>query len=639
MADNTNNTAGYLTRLSYYDGLFLQGRDFTLEQDYGMQMLSLHNQYVHDSFGVANGLLLSVVQNSITNNGTQASQWVVTITAGFAQCEAEQINGTSLSKGLFFPEKTTHTVPSEYGSTFYVALTYGEKEGAIDPDKGPKPYEIVEIPKVVFSSSKTFSGDKAYVVLGKLTCDSATGSANIDYDDRINIYDVNNVFAIQHIDNDNSYQLGLTGTLTVSQNLQVGDTSSLNDKTAALKVGDGIYTNQLEAKTQLKTDGELSAQTATITGDSLNVTSGTISAKNITVSGQLDAANLNINSNFSVADTFTAKQGISIPAGNLQINNGALNMDNGSLTIQSGDITLNSGNLAVTGTVTATGNISGKDLLASGNISAPSAHAQLMQLTVSDTVTANSMRLTSTLDVGSKLIVDKGFTLTGNATLNDDLAVKNNLSVSGYLSVDQNLTVSEVLTAKTVTVTQGLSVAANASVTGNVTAQSVSADTFNANNITATGQLQVKTLNLTDALTSDDEITAKSMSSQTSLSSQSGVVERDFYLYQNWQQKGDQVFEVEPLTQALQGQSVMYRIVIEGVSDLGGVHSELTGIIEQAEPTNLQAETVNNIGAGASVSQSLTGGKLMVTVGQVNTRKVPKKLCFTASIWLFTNDN
>lgn len=641
MAQNTNTTAGYLTRMSYYDGLFLQASDFTLEQDYGMKMLSLHNQYVHDSFGVAEGLSLSVVQNTITNNGSQSSQWVVTIQPGFAQCEAEQINGEPLSKGLYFPEKTTHTVPSEYGNTFYVALTYGEKMGSIDPDKGPKPYEVVEIPQVIFSTSQTFSGDKSYVVLGKLTCDPGTGNANIDYDGVTYIYDVNNLFNIKLIDStnnaggskqtdsDKSYQLGLTGVMTVSKSLDVGDVSSMTSETASLKVGGGIYTNQLEAKSTLKTDGALSAQTGTITGDSLDVASGTITAKDITVNGKLDTANLSVNSNFSVADTFTAKQGIKIPAGNLQINNGNLTMDNGSLTLSKGNLNLDSGNLAVTGKVTTTGDISGKDLIASGNISAPSANVQFMQLAVTNAVTANSMKLTSTLDVGSKLTVDQGFTLTGNATFNNDLTVANNLTVKGYLDVDQNLTVSEVLTTKTLTVQQGLSVAANVSVTGNVTAH----------NITATGQLQVKTLNLTDSLTSDDEITAKSLVSQTSLSSQSGIVERDFYLYQNWQQNGAQVFEVEPLTAALQGQSAMYRIVIEGVSDLGVVHSELTGIVEQTELTKLQAATVKNIGSGASVSQSLVGGKLMVSVGQVNTKKVPQQLCFTASIWLFTKKN
>ena len=645
MTENTNTTAGYLTRMSYYDGLFLQASDFTLEQDYGMQMLSLHNQYVHDSFGVANGLSLSAVQNTITNNGSQSSQWVVTIQRGFAQCEAEQINGESLSKGLFFPEKTTHTVPGEYGNTFYVALTYGEKMGAIDPDKGPKSYEVIETPQVVFSTSKTFSADKSYVVLGKLTCDPSTGKANIDYDDRINIYDVNNIFNIKlidstkHADSDKSYQLGLTGEMTVSKSLSVGDVSSMTGKTAALKVSGGIYTNQVETKTLLKTDGALSAETAAITGDSLDVTNGTITAKDIKVSGTLDTANLHINSNFSVADTFTAQQGIKVPAGNLVISNGALTMDNGSLTITAGDLTLGSGNLAVSGKVTATGDISGKDVIASGNISAPSAKAQLMQLAVTDAVTANSMKLTSKLDVGSKLTVDQGFTLTGNANFNNDLTVKNNLTVNGYLAVDQNLTVSEVLTAKTVTVSQGLSVAANANVTGNVTAKGISADTITADNITATGQLQVKTLKLTDSMTSDDEITGKCLTSQTSLSSQSGIVERDFYLYQNWQQDGAHVFEAEPLTSALQGQSVMYRIVIEGVSDLGVVYSELTGIVEQTAPTKLQAATAKNNGTGASVSQSLAGGKLMVSVGQVNAKKVPKQLCFTASIWLFTKDN
>jgi len=70
--------------MNYYDGLFLQASDFILEQQYNMQMLSLHNQYVHDSFGVASGLLLSVTENTINNPGGENSQWLVTVTAGFA---------------------------------------------------------------------------------------------------------------------------------------------------------------------------------------------------------------------------------------------------------------------------------------------------------------------------------------------------------------------------------------------------------------------------------------------------------------------------------------------------------------------------------------------------------------------------
>jgi len=542
-----------------------------------------------------------------------------------------QPDGSLFSRGLLCPNDSINNVPASVGDTFYVALKFDEKSGNIDQDKGPEPFDVIEIPKVVFSASDKYSGDRSYVLLGKVNCNKKP--SEISYADKKCIYDVNNIFAITTPDSDKSYDLSLTGSLVVSQKVQIGDTSSMEKKTDALKVKGGVYTDNLESSGQLKTGGELVAQTATISGNSLSINNGTITAKDITVTDTLKAANLEINSDFSVGKVFTAKQGIKIPTGDLEISSGKVIMDNGSLTMSKGDLDMGQGNLAVNGQLSVTNNINTKDFTVSNSFSAPKAKGEFRGITVTDAITTKNLMVSSSLEVGSLLTAKQGMKLSGNATFNNDLTV-NNVTVGGYLKVDENLTVKETLTAKTVAVAQGIKVAENASITGNVTAKSISAET-----ITATGLLQGQKLKLTDTLNSDAAISAQHMTSQTGVVSQSGKVERDFYLYEEWEQDGAQDFIVKPLSSPLQKQSVMYRIVVEGVSDLGIVHSELSGIVDKKNPTKLKAASVNNIGNGASVKQSLNDGNLTISVGQVKGQDFPKQLCFTASIWLFTKSN
>ncbi|MEY8199861.1 MAG: hypothetical protein RPS47_11525 [Colwellia sp.] len=647
--------ADYPTKMNFYDGLFLQADDFILEQQYNQKMLSLHNQFLHDSFGVADGLLLSLQKNPVKKNEQQSAQYLVKVTAGFAQCQVKPMNKPAYSWGLYLPEDISCNVPDDVGDVFYVALSYREKSGATDQDKGTQPYENIEEPKVEFSKTDIYSDDKSYVLLGKVT----TSNEEIDYTQKKFIYDVSHVFAISQALNSTDYDLNLAGTLVVSEKVTIGNTAPITDAVVLKVVGNintsgtlttngAITTNSnLTAAGTIKTTGDLIAQTATISGDTLTVSKGTITAKDINVTGKLTTTDLNFNGEFSINGLLTANQGIDIPAG--------------GLTIKAGDLSLNSGKLSVTGDISAnklsaTGNISGKGLTVKGSISGN-------DLNVAKKITAETATFSSSVTAKNIQVT------TGNVTIDNSLQAKE-IKTTGSLVVGANVTVTSNLSANTVTATNNTGtggitadnitakntngtgrISANTiAVTKDITANTISASgELSAKSITVTGQviadtiratglIKAKTLQLSDGFDSSTAVSAQKIISQTSLVSQSAKVERDFYICENWQQNGAQEFVVEPLSEPLQGQSVMYRIVVEGVSDLGIVHSELSGMLIKEKPSKLTATSVKDIGPGAAVTQSLANGNLTVSVAPVNEKQL-KQLCFTASIWLFSKDN
>ncbi|OZG73980.1 hypothetical protein BTA51_09375 [Hahella sp. CCB-MM4] len=582
----------YPTRLNYYNGLFLQASDFTTEQQYGMDMLGYHNQYIHQALGVASGLTLSVKENSVTNNGNNSSQWIITIAAGFAQCQVNEANTQPYCTGLLLPDELSTTAPEAFNnsSSFYVTLTYQTIKQNMDQDKGPDYIHIVEQPKVGFSSQSPGS-DKSLVILGKVTV--APGQTpQIDYQEKSFIYDINTVFGITSPGYD-QYNLVLNGNLAANGSLSVGNPGAISSMPpgSALKVSGGIYADSLTATAQINCNGALTAESATFTGSSLDISNGNITAKSIVVNDSLTTTDLTINNNFAVNNTFTANGGITIPSGDLKIETGNLNVSQGSVSVA--------------------GDLSGNNLTLTNAVNATQGTSQFKALNINESITVNTADINSTLNVGALITGSQGLNLKGNATFNDNIQATD-ISASGYLTVDQNITVTNKVTTKNLEVTQGVSVAENIIAKGNISAASfTTTGTFNSNQVTA----------------------------DTSLASQGGAVIRDFHKFVSWDPVNSPItFDIASLNKALKTSSLMYRIVIEGCSDLGSIQSELSGMLQVQAPTELNNPHVNNQAPGAVADQSIQKGNLTITVKPGETNNGFQWLGFTASLWMFIDD-
>lgn len=148
-----------LKKVNYYDGLFMQAENFTTDQYYHSQMLSLHNQEMHKGqLGVTEGLDITGV------NDLGSGKFSVAISDGFAQCLRKQKNGRKNyddSVGLLWQGSRTpvdipdELTPAQTGSdsTIYVAIAYGEDEVDENPDQGPDPIYIEQQPAIGFSAA------------------------------------------------------------------------------------------------------------------------------------------------------------------------------------------------------------------------------------------------------------------------------------------------------------------------------------------------------------------------------------------------------------------------------------------------------------------------------------------------------
>lgn len=637
------SNSNYPERMTYYDGLFLQANDFTREQYYGLQLLSLHNEFVHNSFGIASGLELSVSQNTVTRNGVSTDKWMVTVTSGYAQCamagtkyELGTLTDLNLSRGLYLPEKIQCPVPEDSGDSFYVWLTFSETKGVTDQDKGPNPYYTTEEPKLVFTSSSSYSDDESHVCLGQVV-NASTGSINSDL--RAYIYDINNIFTITY-DGSSKYTLDLSDTLNVDSFLNVGFDGKPPTISKALNVTGGINADTIQTSGNIESEKQLTAQSVSIKGsgttsDSLTIQQGILSAVDVNVSSTLTTANLTINSDFKVGNVFTAEQGIEIPSGNLEVKNGSVNLTNGNISLSAGNVTLNNGNANITGDATISGKLTADSATITGDFSASEANVTFNSLTATTEVKASTLNLTGDAQVGQKLTVEQGIALTGNAQFNNDLNVVN-IDVSGYLNVTENLKVSETINAKTVAISQGLTVTENAQVQGSLTAKSLTVDEVTAPQITSSGTIQANDLKITGSLDSDVAVSASEINSQQSISSQSGNVIRDFYRYERWTSTPSVQFDVKPIATALKESSVMYRVVLEGASNFGPIFVQLSGIVMSSDTSKIVSGKALNNGASISVKQQLNGGQLNITVSPPSTQGSFSQLGFTASVWLFT---
>lgn len=604
----------YPTRLNYYDGLFLQANDFTTEQTYGMQALSLHNQYIHKAYGIASGLTLSVAPNSVTNGSQSSTQYVIKVAAGFAQCLTSTDDLSSYCVGLYLPQEQSLTVPNDVAAagTFYVAMSYQVLEQDTNVDKGPKPIHLVEQPKIeCFSQYGDKTGNKAYVLLGKIT----TGNpADISYTDNAYIYDINQVFGIQFNTSTQQYGLRLNGTFNVSQGLSVGNPDAISaiPSSAMVKIQEGLYANTVTAKSQFSTEGMLtaqagistqgflSAQTASITGDTLSVSQGTITAQNVVVN-----QTLTLNQDFSVQNQFTAAKGIVINHGNLEI--------------KQGDITLEQGNIQVTGNITASADLAGQNLTLTGDVSAPHSSATFKSAQINQSLTAGTTVITDTLEIQGALSASKGVTLSGNVQLESELNATN-ITASGYINVDQNVTVSNTLTAQSLVATQGLTVDENIVANGNITTK---------------GVLKAKSILVEEGFGHDQNLTAQALTSLTSLTSQNGTIIRDFYAGSQTQTNSLNI-NIPAIATALKNGAVMYRISVEGCSDLGPINSELSAMIKAGKQTKLQNPNNQNLTSGANVEQALSQGQVSITVTPPADNTIFQWLGVSVSVWVFT---
>ncbi len=614
---STNN---YPTRLNYYDGLFLQASDFITEQVYGMQALSLHNQYIHKAYGIAEGLTLSITPNNIVNKTGNAGQYVVEVAPGFAQCQISTDRLENYCVGLYLPEKQTVTASNTDIS--YIVICYQEKEDYTDVDKGPDPIHLVEEPLIECRSSYN-NNDKTCVLLGKIT---PGATPELNYADNHYIYDINQIFDIAYDTSNLQYNLSLNGGLTTKA-LNVGNTSSITTSDA-VKIQGGLYTStvttegDLTAKSSVNISGNLdvqggltvagvistvqslSAVTATITGSgiALAADNGTITAKDIIVSETLD-----LKKDFSVQNQFTAEKGIAINTGDLKIT--------------AGDVILNKGDIQATGNLTLNkGDINCQSIIASKDFSASNASPTFKSLSVSDALQADSAAIKSKLDIQGAFTAKQGVTVEGNAQFNDELNA-NNITTSGYLTVGQNMTVQNSLTAQSLKVTQGLTVEENIVAQGNLTIK---------------GALHARAIHTDDDL----DFTVPKLTSKSALHSHGGNIVRDFYTDQHWQATPSIDIPV-PLIQEKQAESnLMYRIVVEGCSNFGPINSELSAMLLQDQGKGEQASTLINpqtqdLGKSATVTQAVKDGIVTVTLSPSDAESDFQWLGVSASVWIF----
>ncbi|WP_372371241.1 hypothetical protein [Candidatus Uabimicrobium sp. HlEnr_7] len=143
------------TRVNFFKGQLLRVKDFKDEQQYHMEMMRLHNKYLH-TWGIINGLKVNAVRQAIT------------IEAG---------NAISANGDLISLRKTLNIEDNEFPSDkFHVVIMYSEKENEPVEEAGIKGFSrIVEAGKVDLVASPDRTN---HVVLGKVIVKS--GDIKID---------------------------------------------------------------------------------------------------------------------------------------------------------------------------------------------------------------------------------------------------------------------------------------------------------------------------------------------------------------------------------------------------------------------------------------------------------------------------
>ncbi len=155
-----------IKRMNYYNGLFLKEDDFDLEQDYHIRKDRIHNYYLHQVWGIADGLNVQPI------SGTKKFK----VTKGVAITQITSASGEKHAVEVVLAANDTESLDltGMTAGTVYITISYNEVEGDIDTDKGDKAIHIIEKPKIEAKKSKP-SDDKEKIILAMLTIPAAAG--------------------------------------------------------------------------------------------------------------------------------------------------------------------------------------------------------------------------------------------------------------------------------------------------------------------------------------------------------------------------------------------------------------------------------------------------------------------------------
>jgi hypothetical protein len=153
-----------IKRMNYYDGLFLKDEDFQQDQNYHARLHRLHTRYLHDVYGVVEGLKVEPIENTKklrVRKGIAISQFTLAGEKHAGEIVLADDDDTSVDL-----RDTTKYSP---GSDFYITITRSEEKGDMDEDKGEKPIHIIEKPTTEVKATSVSFDKKEIIVLGKVS--------------------------------------------------------------------------------------------------------------------------------------------------------------------------------------------------------------------------------------------------------------------------------------------------------------------------------------------------------------------------------------------------------------------------------------------------------------------------------------
>jgi filamentous hemagglutinin len=309
---------------------------------------------------------------------------------------------------------------------------------------------------------------------------------------------------------------------------------------------------------------DLAAANANITG---NLTfSGTILG-NVTVSGNLDADNLNATTNVT-GTTITA-------SGNLEGGNAVITGDVGSATVTAtGNV--DGGNLTTAGAVDATGNVAGGNLNTAGEVVA-TGNVSGGNLTTAGNVDGANVNATSGITAGTTVIA------TGNVS-------GSNITTAGNVD-GANLNASAGITAGTTVIATGNVSGGNITTAGNVDGANINATAdVTATNVIASGNVDGGNVNTDSIVGTAITITGTSVTMD---------------LTGNLSMNGRYINAVADPVAAQDAATKQY--VDDAVS--AGIHIHTPVDVET--PTALPAATYNQGGNLATVTDTIAGNTVV----------------------------
>ena len=208
------------------------------------------------------------------------------------------------------------------------------------------------------------------------------------------------------------------GQVQISENgIKVG-TGSTYIKGDAIYTGDANYDN---AKAGMKSDGSLKAADGAFKVDTAGkvTTTGDIEGKDITASGALKGASLDVTGDISTNGNVTAKGGLSAANGNFTVEGTTGNTAVGGTLGVTGAATVG-GTLGVTGNISTDGSVTAK-----GGLSAANGNFTV-EGTTGNTAVGGTLGVTGNATVGGTLDVTGNISTDGSVTAKGGLSAANN---------------------------------------------------------------------------------------------------------------------------------------------------------------------------------------------------------------------